>query len=89
VSSRLLRIDTNAIDDQGGIVAVQLGLDGEYADPQPYYDSYRWKLTATPGRHELSVRYTDRAGNVHTISRAIDFQPRPEGHTLFLPLINK
>ncbi len=79
-----VRIDTNAIDDQGGIVAVQIGLNGVFADPQPYYDSYRWTLPAAAGEHELAVRFVDRAGNVTTVTRAVLLAPA-SGHRLFLP----
>ncbi len=82
---RTVRVDTNAIDDQGGIVAVQLGLDGEFEAPQPYYDSYRWTLSAGSGLHELAVRYVDRAGNTTTVTRTVrlDLTPPPR---LYLPL---
>jgi hypothetical protein len=84
LTSRTVRVDTNAIDDQGGIVAVQLGLNGVFADPQPYYDSYRWQLPADSGRHELAVRYTDRAGNSSTITQTIVLDLRVR---LNLPLL--
>ncbi len=84
LTSRLVRVDTNAIDDQGGIVAVQLGLDGAFEDPQPYYDSYRWLLPATSGPHVLAVRYEDRAGNTTTITQSLELDLRTR---LFLPLL--
>jgi hypothetical protein len=88
LTDRALRVDTNAIDDQGGIVAVQLGLDGTFEDPQPYYDSYRWTLVAPPGLHELAVRYTDRAGNITTVTRAVILGPDP-GTKHYLPSIGR
>ncbi len=78
-----VRIDTNAIDDQGGIVAVQLGLNGSFEAPQPYYDAYRWTLPVTRGRHELAVRFTDRAGNSATVTQTIVLEPRS---LVYLPL---
>ena len=81
---RDIRVDTNASDDQGGIVAVQLGLDGTFEDPQPYYESYRWTLSAAAGPHELNVRYVDRAGNTATVTRTIQLDLAPE-YQLYLP----
>lgn len=78
-----VRIDTNAIDDQGGIMAVQLGLNGSFEPPQPYYDAYRWTLPVTRGRHELAVRFTDRAGNSTTVTQTILLEPRS---LVYLPL---
>jgi len=86
LTSRLVRVDTNAIDDQGGIVSVQLGLDGTFEDPQPYYDSYRWLLPATSGPHVLAVRYEDRAGNTTTITQSLELDLRTR---LYLPLLTK
>jgi murein DD-endopeptidase MepM/ murein hydrolase activator NlpD len=86
LTSRTVRLDTNAIDDQGGIVAVQLGLDGVFEDPQPYYDSYRWVLPAVPGRHELAVRYGDRAGNTATVTQTVELDLRTRS---YLPLVRR
>lgn len=86
LTGRTVRVDTNAIDDQGGIVAVQLGLNGVFEDPQPYYDSYRWLLPAASGRHELAVRYTDRAGNSTTVTRMVELDLRER---LYLPLLRR
>lgn len=88
VTSRSLRVDTNAIDDQGGIVAVQLGLDGSFEDPQPYYDSYRWTLPATTGTHELAVRYVDRAGNITTVTRSVTLD-LAAARRIYLPLTRR
>jgi len=80
VTSRSLRLDTNAIDSGGGIVAVRLGLDGRFEDPQPYYDSYRWLLPEREGEYTLAARYFDRAGNSTTVSQTVqlDLPPRAE-----------
>ncbi len=76
--SRTVLIDTNAIDAEGGIVAVQLGRDGVFEDPQPYYDAFRWRLPPAEGSYDLAVRYFDRAGNSTTLTRtvALDLPPR-------------
>lgn len=78
-----VRIDTNAIDDQGGIMAVQFGLNDVFEDPQPYYDAYHWTLPVTRGLHELAVRFTDRAGNITTVTQTILLEPRS---LIYLPL---
>ena len=85
---RTVRVDTNAIDDQGGIVAVQLGLDGIFEDPQPYYDSYRWTLPATAGTHELAVRYFDRAGNTATVTRTVLIEAE-RGERVYIPAVQR
>ncbi|NJN14870.1 MAG: peptidoglycan DD-metalloendopeptidase family protein [Oscillochloris sp.] len=78
ISDRSLRLDTNAIDREGGIVAVQLGLDGEFADPQPYYDSYRWQLPDQAGTYTLAARFFDRAGNSSVVSQTIELVRPPQ-----------
>ncbi|NTW02218.1 MAG: peptidoglycan DD-metalloendopeptidase family protein, partial [Oscillochloris sp.] len=77
VSSQRVRLDTNAIDREGGIVAVQLGVDNSFADPQPYYDAYYWQLPADEGEHAVAVRYVDRVGNTSTVTQVVrlDFAP--------------
>jgi murein DD-endopeptidase MepM/ murein hydrolase activator NlpD len=77
ITTRLLRLDTNAIDSEGGIVAVQLGRDGTFEDPQPYYDSYRWQLPDEERTYELGVRYFDRAGNSTTITQSVSLKLAP------------
>jgi len=81
---RTVRIDTNALDDQGGIMAVQFGLNGIFEDPQPYYDAYRWTLPVSVGRHILAVRFSDRWGNTTTLTRTIQLDGRQQ---VFLPLL--
>ena len=71
ISSPQVRLDTNAIDREGGIVAVQLGVDGTMADPQPYYDAYRWKIPPVAGTHTVEARYVDRAGNSSLVTRTV------------------
>ncbi|EFO81541.1 peptidase M23B [Oscillochloris trichoides DG-6] len=66
-----IRLDTNAIDAEGGVVAVEIGVDGTFAAPQPYYDAYAVRLPDEEGPHTVEVRYTDRAGNTRSISQTI------------------
>lgn len=75
---RRVLLDTNALDDQGGVVAVQIGRDGEFGAPQAYYDRYRWNLPAAEGRYDLAVRFYDRAGNISTISHTLELDLPPE-----------
>jgi hypothetical protein len=77
ITTRSLRLDTNAIDVEGGIVAVQLGRDGIFQDPQPYYDSYRWQLPDEERSYDLAVRYFDRAGNSTTITQSVRLSLAP------------
>ncbi len=83
VTDRAIRIDTNAMDDNGGIAAVILGINGELSDPMPYYDSYRWSLPAIEGEHVVEVYYLDRAGNTTVVSQTVDLNlpPRVELNT--------
>ncbi len=74
---RRILLDTNALDDQGGVMAVQIGRDGEFGAPQAYYDRYRWNLPAAEGQYELAVRFYDRAGNVNTISHTLELDLPP------------
>lgn len=83
---RAVRIDTNALDDQGGIMAVQFGLNGVFEAPQPYYDSYRWTLPVGAGRHVLAVRFSDRSGNSTTLTQTIWLDGR---QPLYLPLLRR
>lgn len=72
-------MDTNALDAEGGIVAVQPGYDGVFEEPQPYYDAFRWRLPAIEGPHTLAVRYFDRAGNSTTVTQTVTLNLPPRG----------
>jgi hypothetical protein len=69
--SRDLLIDTNAIDPQSNIATVEIGRDGVFEPPQPYYDRFQWRLPPIAGTHMLEVRYTDHAGNTTSISQPV------------------
>lgn len=86
LSERTIRLDTNALSADGGIVAVQLGLNDQLEDPQPYYDAYRWTLEAEPGLHELSVRYTDRLNRTTIVTRTVLIEAENRDR-IWLPLI--
>ncbi|MEM8533133.1 MAG: peptidoglycan DD-metalloendopeptidase family protein [Chloroflexota bacterium] len=79
-TSSILEIDVNAMDDAGGIMRVQLGIDGTFDDPQPYYDSYTLELPSATGTYSMAARFFDRADNAITISRTIELieAPQPE-----------
>lgn len=72
-------LDTNAQDEQGIIVAVQIGQNGVFGDPQPYYDAFRWDLPTVEGMHTLSVRYFDRASNRRVVSQTVTLDLPPRG----------
>ena len=84
IQDRTIRIDTNALAARGGIVAVQLGINGNFEAPQPYYDAYYWTLPEAAGMYELAVRYRDREGNTTTITRLLQLDRTTR---VFLPLI--
>ncbi len=77
-----IRLDTNAIDAEGGIVAVEIGVDGRFAAPEAYHDAYSVQLPRVEGTYTVEVRYTDRAGNTSSISQTImlDLPPRLDLH---------
>lgn len=77
VATRTLRLDLNGSDDSGGIVQVQIGRDGVFNDPQPYYDGFDWQLPDAEGDYELAVRLTDRAGNTTLITRMVSLDYAP------------
>lgn len=70
-------LDTNARDDDGIVVAVQIGKDGIFEDPQPYYDSFRWNLPPVEGEHTIQVRYFDRASNQHMVTETVELNLPP------------
>ncbi|HYF66389.1 MAG TPA: peptidoglycan DD-metalloendopeptidase family protein [Herpetosiphonaceae bacterium] len=76
--NRDLVLLTPGIDD-GGIVQAQLGINGVYAAPLPYYTAYRWTLPNIEGTYTVSLRLTDRMGNTGTISRPITIDYAPVG----------
>lgn len=73
-------LDTNAVDAEGLIVAMQSGIDGHFEDPLPYYDTLRWTLEPEEGQHTLAVRYFDRASNRRVVSQTVTLDLPPRGH---------
>lgn len=63
-----LRLDVNASDDAGGIMGVQIGVDGVFGDPQPYEDGYVVRLPEATGIYTVAARFFDRAGNSAIVS---------------------
>jgi murein DD-endopeptidase MepM/ murein hydrolase activator NlpD len=78
-----LQIDVNALDNGGEIVAVQLGIDGVWQAPQPYYDSYSWRVPPVAGPITLGARFFDRANNSTVLSATLNIRP----HSSYLPLL--
>ncbi|MFD3162948.1 peptidoglycan DD-metalloendopeptidase family protein [Herpetosiphon sp. NSE202] len=75
---RDLQILTPALDNGGGVVKAQLGINGIYAAPMTYYRAYRWTLPNTEGSYTISVRLTDRMGNTSTLSQTIMIDHPPQ-----------
>ncbi len=75
VAAPELWLDTNALDNAGGIMGVQLGVNGVFGDPQPYEDSYPLTLPAATGVYTVAARFFDRAGNSTAVSTTIELVP--------------
>lgn len=71
-------IDTNALDDAGGIVRVQIGVDGVFRDPQPYAEGYEVLLPATTGTYTVAARFFDRADNSTIVSATVTLATPPQ-----------
>lgn len=85
VTTRTLRLDTNASDRDGNgkiglIVAMQPGINGTFAPPQPYSETLSLSLPpqATEQEYTVAVRYFDRASNRRVVTRTVllDLPPR-------------
>lgn len=74
-----IRLDTHALDDSGGIMSVQIGVDGVFGDPQPYSDSSQVSLPSATGSYTVAARFFDRSENSTTISATVTIAtpPRP------------
>ncbi|KAB8142754.1 peptidoglycan DD-metalloendopeptidase family protein [Chloroflexia bacterium SDU3-3] len=72
----------HAADDAGGIVSVQLGVNGVFGDPQPYRERYDLLLPAS-GTYTITARFLDRAGNSASAETQITYTP-PK---VYLPLV--
>lgn len=73
VTNRTVLLDANAIDRQGGIVAVQLRRDQEpWSNPLPYSDTFRWTISGTEGMHTFSIRYRDRSDNTSIVTTTLE-----------------
>jgi hypothetical protein len=75
VTDRTVMLDANAIDQQGGIVSVQLRRDDEpWSDPLTYYDDYRWTIAGDEGQHTFAIRYRDRANNETVVTTTLELK---------------
>lgn len=72
-----ISIDINAADESGGIMAMQLGVNGVFGDPQPYEDSYELGLPDASGEYTIAVRVFDRAGNSSEASTTVSLGAPP------------
>ena len=53
------------------MVGLQLGVDGVWADPQPYAEQASLQLPAAPGSYRVAARLVDRAGNSTVVSQTV------------------
>jgi murein DD-endopeptidase MepM/ murein hydrolase activator NlpD len=67
-----LLVALKAADDGGGIMSVQLAVNGAWGDPQPYEERYAVELPGSTGSYTISARLYDRAGNAATVSTAVE-----------------
>jgi murein DD-endopeptidase MepM/ murein hydrolase activator NlpD len=72
VATPELWLDANALDNAGGIMGVQLGVNGIFGDPQPYEDAYPLMLPAATGVYTVAARFFDRAGNSTAVSATVE-----------------
>jgi murein DD-endopeptidase MepM/ murein hydrolase activator NlpD len=66
-----LTIAAKAIDDAGGIMGVQLGVNGVFGDPQPYDERFSLSLPSAAGTYTVTARFFDRAGNSAAVSTTV------------------
>ncbi len=76
VTDRTIILDANAIDAQGGIVAVQLKRNDEpWSAPLAYHDDFRWTINGAEGEHTFAIRYRDRADNETVATTTLTLAP--------------
>jgi hypothetical protein len=56
------------MDDAGGIMRVEIGLNGVFGDPQPFAEAFSLELPSTSGPYTIAARLYDRAGNATVVS---------------------
>jgi hypothetical protein len=83
VQTSTLLLDTNALDMQSGIRAVQMGRNGELAPPVDYHETFRWQLPDQEGTYVLEARYLDGAGNAASVTRTVELDLPPRGEAVF------
>ena len=71
-------VDANA-SDASGIMAMQLGVDGAWGDPQPYDETLDVELPRIEGEHMIGARFRDAAGNTTTVSTSVTLDLPPVG----------
>jgi murein DD-endopeptidase MepM/ murein hydrolase activator NlpD len=83
VQTSTLLLDTNALDTQSGISAIQMGRDGKLAPPVAFHDTLRWQLPEQERPYTLEARYIDGAGNVASVTRTVVLDLPPRGEAAF------
>ena len=56
-------------------MGMQLGVNGEFGDPQPYAGQATLRLPAASGSYSVAARLTDRAGNSTVVSATVALAP--------------
>lgn len=77
VTTPTVHLDVNAMDNGGGIVRVQTGVNGVFGDPMPYADSYDIELPPATGTYTVAVRLADRAENTTVVSATVKLVDAP------------
>ncbi len=77
ITTTTLQLDLNASTLNGAIMAVQLGRDGVFSEPQPYNDTFAWELPPVEGTYELGVRLLDQTNTTTRITRTVSLDLAP------------
>ena len=72
VHSPELPLALKAEDDGGAIVSMQLGVNGDFGDPQPYIERPAMLLPSASGIYTIGARLLDRAGNSAIVSATVE-----------------
>ena len=72
VHSPELPLALKAEDDGGAIVSMQLGVNGDFGDPQPYAERPAVLLPSASGIYTIGARLLDRAGNSAIVSATVE-----------------
>ena len=86
VRSANVPVSLTAMDDAGGIMSMQFGVNGVFGDPEPYASAASVRLPDKSGVYTVTARLSDRAGNTATVSATVELDT---ASNVFLPLLNQ